>query len=139
MINMDMIGRMRDGRSTSAARAPAARCKKDLESAAANYPALQARLLRNRLRLERSHSFTAKQVPVLFFFSGLHADYHKPSDTWDKIDAPGCGQAAAPDRRYRAAHHRRSRASRISPRQGAGQPARRSRPGSGSGGGGYGP
>jgi S1-C subfamily serine protease len=25
---------------------------------------------------------------VLFFFSGLHADYHKPSDTWDKINAP---------------------------------------------------
>ena len=32
-------------------------------------------------------SFVAKGVPVLFFFSGLHADYHKPSDTWDKIDA----------------------------------------------------
>ncbi len=31
-------------------------------------------------------SFVAKGVPVLFFFSGLHADYHKPSDTWDKID-----------------------------------------------------
>ena len=25
---------------------------------------------------------------MLFFFSGLHEDYHKPSDTWDKIDAP---------------------------------------------------
>jgi S1-C subfamily serine protease len=24
---------------------------------------------------------------VLFFFSGLHGDYHKPSDTWDKIDS----------------------------------------------------
>jgi S1-C subfamily serine protease len=24
---------------------------------------------------------------VLFFFSGLHGDYHKPSDTWDKISA----------------------------------------------------
>ncbi len=24
---------------------------------------------------------------MLFFFSGLHADYHKPSDTWDKINA----------------------------------------------------
>jgi S1-C subfamily serine protease len=23
---------------------------------------------------------------VLFFFSGLHSDYHKPSDTWEKID-----------------------------------------------------
>jgi len=34
------------------------------------------------------YSFTSAQVPVLFFFSGLHADYHKPSDTPDKIDAP---------------------------------------------------
>ena len=25
---------------------------------------------------------------MLFFFSGLHSDYHKPSDTWDKINAP---------------------------------------------------
>jgi Peptidase family M28/PDZ domain/PA domain len=32
-------------------------------------------------------SFTVKEVPVLFFFSGLHSDYHKPSDTSDKIDA----------------------------------------------------
>jgi len=34
-------------------------------------------------------SFLAKQVPVLFFFSGLHGDYHKPSDTFDKIDSHG--------------------------------------------------
>ena len=33
-------------------------------------------------------SFVAKKIPVLFFFSGLHSDYHKPSDTWDKIYAP---------------------------------------------------
>jgi len=32
-------------------------------------------------------SFTVKEIPVLFFFSGLHSDYHKPSDTSDKIDA----------------------------------------------------
>src|SRR3970282_1556900 len=29
-------------------------------------------------------SFVRREVPVLFFFSGLHADYHKPTDTWDK-------------------------------------------------------
>ena len=53
-------------------------------------------------------SFTTKQVPVLFFFSGLHADYHKPSDTWDKIDAPA-GAAAQVHRRGRhAAAGRRS-------------------------------
>ena len=31
-------------------------------------------------------SFVTKRIPVLFFFSGLHSDYHKPSDTWDKIN-----------------------------------------------------
>jgi len=34
------------------------------------------------------YSFTTRQVPFLFFFSGLHPDYHTPSDTWDKVDAP---------------------------------------------------
>ena len=33
-------------------------------------------------------SFVARKIPVLFFFSGLHPDYHRPSDTWDKINAP---------------------------------------------------
>jgi C-terminal processing protease CtpA/Prc len=32
-------------------------------------------------------SFKNSKVPYLFFFSGLHSDYHKPSDTWDKINA----------------------------------------------------
>jgi Zn-dependent M28 family amino/carboxypeptidase len=31
-------------------------------------------------------SFYAKQVPVLFFWTGTHDDYHKPSDTADKIN-----------------------------------------------------
>jgi aminopeptidase YwaD len=33
-------------------------------------------------------SFSARKIPILFFFSGLHPDYHRPSDTWDKINAP---------------------------------------------------
>lgn len=32
------------------------------------------------------YSFAAKGTPVIFFFRGLHADYHKPSDTIDKIE-----------------------------------------------------
>lgn len=31
-------------------------------------------------------SFATAGVPVLFFFTGLHPDYHKPSDDWEKID-----------------------------------------------------
>ncbi len=34
-------------------------------------------------------SFNIKKIPVLFFFSGLHSDYHRPSDTPDKINAEG--------------------------------------------------
>ncbi len=34
-------------------------------------------------------SFYRKKIPVLFFFSGTHRDYHKPSDTPDKINLPG--------------------------------------------------
>jgi len=31
-------------------------------------------------------SFYGKQIPVLFFWTGTHNDYHKPSDTFDKIN-----------------------------------------------------
>jgi Zn-dependent M28 family amino/carboxypeptidase len=34
-------------------------------------------------------SFYGKQIPVLFFFTGTHLDYHKPSDTADKINYSG--------------------------------------------------
>ncbi|MDX6444890.1 MAG: hypothetical protein QOH71_1964 [Blastocatellia bacterium] len=34
-------------------------------------------------------SFYGKQLPVLFFFTGSHNDYHKPSDTAEKINYEG--------------------------------------------------
>ncbi|HEX6126477.1 MAG TPA: M28 family peptidase [Pyrinomonadaceae bacterium] len=34
-------------------------------------------------------SFYGKQIPVLFFFTGTHTDYHKPSDTFEKINYEG--------------------------------------------------
>ncbi len=34
-------------------------------------------------------SFYRKDIPVLFFFTGLHADYHKPTDDFDKINYTG--------------------------------------------------
>ncbi len=34
-------------------------------------------------------SFYGKQIPVLFFFTGTHTDYHKPSDTAEKINFDG--------------------------------------------------
>jgi aminopeptidase YwaD len=34
-------------------------------------------------------SFYIKNIPVLFYFTGLHQDYHKPSDDFDKINYTG--------------------------------------------------
>lgn len=34
-------------------------------------------------------SFVAENIPVLMFFTGLHADYHSPTDDWDKINFTG--------------------------------------------------
>jgi hypothetical protein len=40
-------------------------------------------------------SFDGKHIPILFFFSGLHSDYHRPSDTSDKINSKGAIQVLA--------------------------------------------
>jgi hypothetical protein len=39
-------------------------------------------------------SFALRKIPAINFFSGFHADYHRPTDTWEKIDAAG-GAAVA--------------------------------------------
>jgi Zn-dependent M28 family amino/carboxypeptidase len=39
-------------------------------------------------------SFTAAGIPVLHFFTNTHADYHRPSDDWDKIDGSGIARIA---------------------------------------------
>ena len=88
MINMDMIGRIRDRKvyvggvgtgTTFAGLLKEIGPRHDFETDVTE---------RSGYGSSDHTSFTAKQVPILFFFSGLHADYHKPSDTWDKIDAP---------------------------------------------------
>ncbi|MBS1918091.1 MAG: M20/M25/M40 family metallo-hydrolase [Bacteroidetes bacterium] len=34
-------------------------------------------------------SFYRKDIPVLFFFTGIHSDYHKPTDDYNKINYTG--------------------------------------------------
>jgi S1-C subfamily serine protease len=39
-------------------------------------------------------SFYNKKIPVLHFFTGLHGDYHRPSDDADKINYSGLARVA---------------------------------------------
>ena len=88
MINMDMIGRIRD-RKVYVGGVGTGTTFADLLKDVGPRHDFETDVTERAGYGSSDHtSFTAKQVPVLFFFSGLHADYHKPSDTWDKIDAP---------------------------------------------------
>ena len=92
MINMDMIGRVRDDKIYVGGVGSGTTFAGLLKQIGAHH-SLQTDVTERAGYGSSDHtSFTAKQVPVLFFFSGLHADYHKPSDTWDKIDAPDAVQ-----------------------------------------------
>lgn len=39
-------------------------------------------------------NFARKEVPAIFFFSGVHEDYHRPSDEVDRIDADKAARVA---------------------------------------------
>jgi hypothetical protein len=41
----------------------------------------------NRFYYRSDHyNFAAKGVPIIFYFNGVHRDYHRPTDTVDKIN-----------------------------------------------------
>jgi hypothetical protein len=88
MINMDMIGRVRDRKVYVGGVGTGTTFAELLKEVGPRHDFETDVTERAGYGSSDHTSFTAKQVPVLFFFSGLHADYHKPSDTWDKIDAP---------------------------------------------------
>jgi hypothetical protein len=87
MINMDMIGRLRDKKVYVGGVNSGSTFKPIVEKAAKDM-GLNDDLTGSGVDGSSDHtSFLVKGVPTLFFFSGLHSDYHKPSDTWDKINA----------------------------------------------------
>jgi hypothetical protein len=88
MLNMDMIGRMKGnalsvhGTGTSSRWEPLVDSLGRLHNFAISKSA-------DGFGPSDHASFYAKNLPVLFLFTGIHEDYHKPSDTWDKINYGG--------------------------------------------------
>jgi hypothetical protein len=39
-------------------------------------------------------SFLDKRIPAIHLVTGFHDDYHRPSDDWQRIDAPGTARVA---------------------------------------------
>lgn len=119
MINMDMIGRLKDKKLTIGGIGTASEWKNLVESynqkvgkiettpnstekneATVSLAAEVSRTFELQLNEDgfgpSDHSsFYGKQIPVLFFFTGTHLDYHKPTDTADKINYAGLNQVTS--------------------------------------------
>jgi len=91
MVNLDMVGRPRQGK-VYVEGVDTARGLRDQVAALDREPPalpLAPTLIGDGYGPSDQTSFYAKGVPVLFFFTGAHADYHRPTDTADKIDPEG--------------------------------------------------
>ena len=111
MINLDMVGRLNNNKLTIGGMGTASEWKKLIEAqninpaaiipagsngGATNIKTSIPPLNKFDLALNEDgfgpsdhSSFYGKQIPVLFFFTGTHLDYHKPSDTSGKINYEG--------------------------------------------------
>jgi hypothetical protein len=87
MLNLDMIGRLRDGKLTIGGIGTSPEFRKLVEGL--NKSAFTLQLSEDGFGPSDHSSFYAKQIPVLFFFTGTHNEYHKPSDTAEKINYEG--------------------------------------------------
>jgi hypothetical protein len=91
MINMDMIGRLSGRRLAVMGVGTAPEFRAWIDEA--NKPlGLEIALSSGGHEGSDHLSFDGKRIPTLFFFSGLHSDYHRPTDTVEKIDAKGAVQ-----------------------------------------------
>jgi hypothetical protein len=93
MINMDMVGRLNDSAKTLTVggfgTSPTWGELYGRQGAEALYPAASFRFDSSGTGPSDHTSFYQKNIPVLFYFTGLHTDYHKPSDDVEKINFSG--------------------------------------------------
>ncbi|MGH7331823.1 MAG: M20/M25/M40 family metallo-hydrolase [Candidatus Rokuibacteriota bacterium] len=88
MLNLDMVGRLRHERLYGGGVDSGTDLRAVLTEAARGLP-LSLELRGDPWAPSDHSTFYRAGRPVLFFFTGIHADYHRPSDTWDKINVSG--------------------------------------------------
>jgi hypothetical protein len=99
MVNMDMVGRLRPDKETQKDRiivygtGSAKTFDKLIDSTNQKY-GFHISKVQTGMGPSDQMSFYLKNIPVYFFFTDLHGDYHRPSDTADKINVPGMARIA---------------------------------------------
>ncbi|MBG0860792.1 MAG: M20/M25/M40 family metallo-hydrolase, partial [Bacteroidales bacterium] len=89
MINLDMVGRLPETNSVQVSGVGTAEGLKELITSASDTSLIKLILSEGGYGPSDHSSFYRKDIPVLFYFTGVSLDYHTPSDTYDKINYPG--------------------------------------------------
>jgi len=87
MLNLDMVGRLKENRLTVFG-THSAKELSDIVTEEARRLGLEVRESDSVGRSDQM-SFYNKKIPSLHFFTGSHPDYHRPTDTWEKVNADG--------------------------------------------------
>jgi aminopeptidase YwaD len=88
MLNMDMIGRLNEEKNLTVIGSGTSSEWHNLLNSKNSY-GFKLGFNESGTGGSDHQSFTNKNIPVLFFFTGTHSDYHKPTDTADKINNEG--------------------------------------------------
>ncbi|HZP37381.1 MAG TPA: M28 family peptidase [Methylomirabilota bacterium] len=94
MVNFDMVGRL-EGRHLVVGGVDTGSGFRALVEGAAREVGIDVSLRPSGTGPSDHARFNGAGVPVLFVHSGTHADYHRPTDTADRIDASGMARIAA--------------------------------------------
>lgn len=89
MINMDMVGRLKDTKDLQIGGVGTAEGLQKKAEVLSDTNFLKLAFTNEGSGPSDHSSFYAKDIPVLFFTTGAHTDYHTPSDTWEKINYKG--------------------------------------------------
>lgn len=93
MVNLDMVGRLKESTLIVQGVGSSSLWRPLLDSLAPPY-GLTLSTSESGFGPSDHSSFHARGLPVLFFFTGLHRDYHRPSDTWEKLNYEGMARVA---------------------------------------------
>ncbi len=93
MLNMDMVGRLSDDKLIVYANDTSPVFDPLIDRVNAHYGFKITRQPGGFGPSDHA-SFYGKNLPVLHFFTGSHKDYHRPSDTADKLNVPGMRRVA---------------------------------------------
>ena len=93
MLNMDMVGLMKDQKLIVYGTDTAKEFPELLKTAAAPY-GFNIVSQPGGFGPSDHASFYAKHLPVLHFFTGTHSDYHRPTDTAEKLNVPDMRRVA---------------------------------------------